>query len=249
MVKNGLLRKRRGLAILVVVAGSLLVVSCTKPNPVMVKQLADLNAPAGKGGAAGKPTIGELQGEVRKYQSEVDKIYAAQKHLGRLYQMLALKYFNSNMYGPALKSFQQAIEVYPTNPVLAYMAGLCQAQIAKAQASKEQRQAMFEEAATYYKNAIAINGNYKDALFALSVLYVFELDKSSAAEPLLKKVISRDPKDTSALFLLARVYAQGGRPEEAAKIYDRISSSNATSKEKTRAEENKKKVLEGAFGK
>ena len=215
----------------------------------MVKQLAGLNSPPGKTGTVSKQTIGELQGEVRKYQSEVNKVYESQKHLGRLYQMLALKYFNSDMYGPALKSFKEAIDIYPTNPVLAYMAGICQAQLAKAQASKEQQQAMFNEAATYYKNALAINGSYKDALFALSVLYVFELDKRAAAEPLLKKLTSLDPKDTNALFLLARVYAEGGHPEEAAKIYDKISSGSATSQQKTRAEENKKRVLEGAFGK
>lgn len=241
--------KRRWLSIIAAAIAALAILSCTKTDQAMVKQLSDLQAPPGKAGTPSKQTMEELQNEVARYQSEVNRVFDSTQKLGRAYQMLALKYFNNKMYGPALRSFKQAINIYPTNPVLSYMAGLCQAQLAKVEVNPQAQQDMFDEAATYYKNALSINGSYKDALYALSILDIFELNKPSEAEPHLKKLTSLDPKDTDALFLLARVYASEGHPEEAAKLYDKISTSDASAEQKSRAQENKKKILEGAFGK
>lgn len=242
-------RKRWMPTVFAAVAVVVLAASCTRPNPAMVKQLSDLQSPSGGTSKPGTQTIGELKTEVAKYQAEVNKVFEDTKKLGRFYQMLGLAYFNGEMYGPALKSFKSAITITPTNPVLAYMAGLCQAQLAKVEVNPRIRKTMFEEAASYYRNALNINQGYKAALYALSVVDIFELDKASDAEPLLKTLISLDPKDTNALFLLARVFVTQGHPEEAAKVYDKIIGSNANAEQKTRAEADKKQVLEGAFGK
>lgn len=236
-------------ALIAPVALALLVVSCSRPDPGIVKQLSQLQSPAGSSSKEAAQTIEELKAEVAKYQSEVNKVFENTQKLGRFYQMLGLKYFNSEMYGPALQSFKSAINIAPTNPVLAYMAGLCQAQLAKVETNPQKMRTMFEEAASYYQIALKIDGKYTDALFALSVLDIFELNKPLEAEPLLKNLLSIDPKDTNARFLLARVYVSAGKPEEASKVYDQIVGSGATAEQKTQAEANKKQVLEGAFGK
>lgn len=248
MARIGLLGKRRYIRVLLLAAGSLLAVGCSRPNLPMVKQLSDLQSPGGAAGDRSGASIQELRQEVAKYQGEVNRVYENTKKLGHFYEMLALKYFDLNMYGPALRSFKEAITIHPQNPVLYYMAGLCQAQLAKADVDPSEQKKMFEEAARYYQNALNINGGFKEALFALSVLDVFELDRTAAAEPLLKQLVSLDPKDTNALFLLARVYAGQGQAQAAAAVYDKIIGGTATSEQKSRAEENKQKVLEGAFG-
>ncbi len=228
---------------------AVLVVSCSRPDPAMVKQLTALQSPSGVSSKEARLSIDQIKSEVSKYQGEVNKVFEDTQKLGRFYQMLGLKYFNSEMYGPALMSFKKAINLDPTNPVLAYMAGICQGQLAKVEVNSDKQRTMFEEAAAYYKNALRIDGKYKDALYALSVVDIFELDKAAEAEPLLKTLLSIDSGNTDAQFLLARVYAGEGHPEEAAKVYDSIISSKATAAQKTQAEQNKKKVLEGAFGK
>jgi tetratricopeptide (TPR) repeat protein len=231
------------------VAVAVFVVSCTRPDPATVKQLADLQTPSGGTSKEAKQTVGELKAEVAKYQSEVNKVFENTQKLGRLYQILGLKYFNSEMYGPALTSFKSAIQNAPTNPVLQYMAGICQGQLAKVETNPQTQRSLYEETAAFYQNALRIDGKYTDALYALSVVDVFELDKAAEAEPLLKRLVSIDPKDANAQFLLARVYVSGGHPEEAAKVYDQIIAGGATAEQKTQAEANKKQVLEGAFGK
>lgn len=245
----GLLRKRRVLAILAVTGGALLLASCTRANETIVHQLAALRSPTASTAKKSGKSIAELKREVARYQNEVNRVYESTRKLGRAYEMLALKYFDNKMYGPALRSFKEAIQIYPTNPVLSYMAGLCEGQLAKAEANPATRSSMYERTANYYEHALAMNGSYKQALFALAVVQIFELSKPKAAEPHLKKLLSLSPHDTKAQFLLARVYASEGKPQAAAGLYDKIISGSATSEEKARARENKNKVLEGAYGK
>ena len=249
MARILVLAKRWAPAIVAAVLLAVFEVSCSRPDPAMVKQLAALQSPSGASSRQGNLSIGQIKSEVAKYQGEVNKVFGDTQKLGRFYQMLGLKYFNSEMYGPALTSFKKAIDLAPTNPVIAYMAGICQGQLAKVEVNPDKQKTMFEEAAAYYKNALRIDGKYKDALYALSVVDIFELNKDAEAEPLLKTLLSIDSGNTDAEFLLARVYASGGHPEEAAKVYDSIISGKATPEQKTQAEQNKKKVLEGAFGK
>jgi len=230
------------------VSAALLLVSCSKPNQTLVRQLALLQS-APKSSVPAKESITQLEREVAKYQRDVNRAFEATRNLGHAEEMLGLQYLSHKMYGMALKSFQQALQIYPSDPALFYVAGLCQGEMAKIEVDSQVQRTLFEQAASYYKNALGLDPNYQDALYALSILDVYELNKPVEAQPILQHLLSLDAKNTNAMFLLARVEAGNGQAEEAAALYDRIIKTSSSQEVRTKAEAAKRSILESAYGK
>ncbi len=167
--------------------------------------------------------IKRLKEGINKYKKIVDQKVKASEQLGIYYKMLAVRYLNSKMYALALENLKKALKYYPENPILFYLTGVCYARTAKSILDDDaKRKSMLDLAVRYYKRAISLDNRYRDALFGLAVLYVFELNKPELAVPLLEKLLSTQKSDTDAMFLLARTYYQLGDNEKAIKMYDRI---------------------------
>ena len=184
--------------------------------------------------------IKRLKAGIDKYKKIVDKKVKASEQLGIYYKMLAVRYLNSKMYTLALKNLKMALKYYPENPILFYLTAVCYARSAKAILDDEaKRKSMLNLAVKYYKRAISLNAKYRDALFGLAVLYVFELNKPQLAVPLLEKLLSTQKSDTEAMFLLARVYYQLGDDKKAVKVYDRIIKVTKSKRQREEALKNK----------
>ena len=120
------------------------------------------------------------------------------------------------MYGEALKYLEKALEFYPENDVIIfYLCAASSARLAKAKVNRPAAQELFQEAENYYLRALELDNNFSQALYGISVLYIFELDRISDAEPYLDRLLEKESKNTSAMFLLARVYVYQERIEEA----------------------------------
>ncbi|MGL4985938.1 MAG: tetratricopeptide repeat protein, partial [Treponemataceae bacterium] len=77
-------------------------------------------------------TINDLKAAISKYQNRVVDIVAAHMQIGLWYKMLGSRYIDNQMYGEALKAYQEAIKIYPSNQNLFYYIGVCAGYMAKA---------------------------------------------------------------------------------------------------------------------
>ena len=222
-------------------------IGCKKEDKIILEKLLRTE-PSVPGDAEGdNERIEELSKDIEILSAEVSRTVKAVEKLGTYYRLLALEYFDRDMYGPALENFRKALGIYPVNYQLHYYAGVCSSLLAKTEARQKERAELFAEAEQHYLQALRLKPGYADVLFALSVLYVFELDIPLAAEPLLETLLSQEPNHIQGLFLSARLKVLTGRIEEAAELYDRIIEESKDRSEQNTARENKQALLEGTY--
>ncbi len=193
--------------------------SCSRKDGTLLKELEKTENISGK---SSKERIEKIKKEIKRYQKEVQRTVKASAEIGIYYRMLGLEYMRLKMYAEAMKSFKEAIHYYPENPVLYYYAGVCAGKTAQSKIKKDEQMAMFSTAAAFYSRAVALNTHYSAALFALSVLYVYELGRPNDALPLLERIVKNDSSNVNALFLLARTDVMVGRNREAVALYNKI---------------------------
>ena len=159
--------------------------------------------------------------------------------------MLAVRYMEMGMFQKAYEALEEARKIYPENPILFYYAGVCAARLSQAQADEASRQEWLARAERLYKRALALDPLSSDSMYALAVLYVYELKRPAEAEGLLLRLLERDKKNPDALFLLGDVYYSAGRLEEALGVYKRLEALSLSEDKRRQAEQNRKKI-EGA---
>jgi tetratricopeptide (TPR) repeat protein len=189
--------------------------------------------------------IKELEEGIEEFFDDVERVVKANAEIGVYYRMLALEYMDLRMYKFAFDNFEKSMEYYPSNPVLSYYAGICKANIARAAVDDKQRLLLFREAEAYYKAAVKIRSGYSDALYALSVLYMFDFNSPEEARPLLEKLISLDPKNWEAMSLYARYKVVAGDLDSAIDLYNKISEEAWDEEMKEQAGFNRDELLAG----
>jgi tetratricopeptide (TPR) repeat protein len=248
--KSGHFHGAPGKAGLLALVSLILLGGCrSKAREVYLDSLTEMEKTDFKGQKVPDKTIEDLKKNIDKFQAEVDKKVKATENLGVYWKMLALRYMNGGMYGEALESLKQAIAVYPENPLLFFYQGTCAGRLGKAQTADAAKQAeLYRLAENAYKRAIALDPVLVNALYALSILYAFELDRPAEAEPLLKKALEVEKKNWDCKMLLARVYYQTRRPEQAMEIYKEVADSNAAETTRKDADDNRKRIQEEIYG-
>ncbi len=232
--------------LLVVLAISLTFVSCTK-SYTQVKRIQAMEEGVSIDSLS---TVDEIKEGIAKYEDRINDIMIAEQQTGIWWKILASRYLDQGMYGDALKAYEQAIMYYPANQNLYYYVGLCAGYMADASldynatGDLSKREHYLELSESAYKRAIELDPNYTRALYGLAVLYVFELDESEKAIPLLEKFLTIETGDTDAMFVLARAYYVNYEFQLAIDMYDRIIAKTASEKTKQEAEANKKIVMD-----
>ncbi|MCQ2572689.1 MAG: tetratricopeptide repeat protein [Treponema sp.] len=205
-------------------------------------------------GVSNPLTIEELKDAIGKYQTRVAEQQLAMSQIGMWYRLLGTRYVDSKMYGEALKCFQEALKYYPNNQNLYYYVGLCAGYMSHAAldfggtGSHEQKYNYLKLSEEAYLRALEIDGRYTNAMYGLAVLYVFELDESEKAVPLLEKLLSIDTRHTDAMFVLARAYYSCLNFEKSVEMYDKIIATTKSPDKLADAENNKRIVLEASYG-
>ncbi len=225
---------------------SFLVMGCSKQDDAVVKKLLELETPD-----YATPTtdarIEELRKEVRKYRSIVEEKVKATDKLLTYYRLLALAYMDRGMFGPALEALDQAIRIAPEQPGLFLYRGIASARLAKGVQNLEERATLLAESERSYLRCLELDRAYVDALYGLSVLYVFELGTPSKAIPLLQRLLEKQQQHVGAMFLLARAFLAQGKIEEAIALYDRIINTPVAGSKREEARKLKEQVLQGAI--
>jgi tetratricopeptide (TPR) repeat protein len=212
----------------------------------MADQLAEM-----EGGADREVSIQrveEIEREIRRYRKEVDRTVDATGELGVYYKMLAIEYMRGAMYGAAYDALEQAIAIQPENPILFYYSAVCAARMGKAQVISEDRQRWLDRSEALYRRAITLDPSYADALYGLSVLYVFELGRPEEAEDLLERLLAVESKEIDGRFLLARVYYSLGKLENAIELYREIESLTDVKQTREKALESREQVERELYG-
>jgi len=236
-------------SILLAAAASIMLVSCGGVSNKTIIRHQKMEE-----GVDSPTTIEELRDAIKKYQERVADVQLAQSQIGIWYKILGTRYLDNKMYGEALKAFQEALTYYPDNQNLYYYVGVCAGYMShaaldyNASGTNEVKYNYLKLAEEAYLRAIAIEDRYVRALYGLGVLYVFELDEPEKAVPHLEKALSIDTKNLDTMFVLARAYYSSYEFDKAVEIYDRIIETTKSEDTKKTAEENKKLVLDAAYG-
>ncbi|MAG13926.1 MAG: hypothetical protein CMN78_04965 [Spirochaetales bacterium] len=225
------------------VATFLLSVGCKDDRKIIVKELSELDDGGYRDQQLSKRSVKSLRDELESIEDDVESIILTGERLGLLYKTVALRYMDREMYGLARDYFRKALDIYPNNHLISYKAGLCMAQLAQSYADPAERQQKFLQSAAHYLHAIRMDGSYIDALYALSILYIFELDQPAEALPHLERIVSIQSKQYRAMFLLARVHVGFGRIDDAAALYQEITENSRDREEVARAEENRRSIV------
>ncbi len=224
----------------------LTIAGCRRDEAFYFDALVDIEGGGYQDRQLSQEKIDELKAAIRRYSRDVKQQVEATEQSGVYYKMLAVEYMNANMFAKALESLDEARNINPENPILFYLSGLCAARSAKAEVLEQTDR--FDMAEQYYLRAIRLDPGYVDALYALSVLYSFELDRAADAIPLLETVINTQRKNSEARFLMARVYAQLGRLDDAIQMYEQVIEVTTSREKKEQALANKKELLEHIYG-
>lgn len=218
-------------------------VSCS-PSTKQIRRMQQLET-----GVVNPTTIDELESAIKTYQKRIEDVLNSDVRIGIWYKILGTRYMDNGMYGKALENFQTAIEYFPTNQNLYYFVGVCAGYMAKASldfaasSSHIERDHYYNLSESAYKRALELEPRYERALYGLSVLYVFELDRAEEAIPYLERIMEIEKRNLDAMTVLARAYYVTGTPERAIQLYDRIISESKSEERKEEARKNKEFIL------
>lgn len=195
---------------------------CNRSERELLDDLMTVDEDSYRDADTSEKSVDELREAIKLLRGEAERTVEAGIHLVIYYKMVAQKLMEQELYGLAADFYSKALEIHPTNKVVAYRLGICTAQVARTAPDVEGKESGFRRALEYHLHALELDPSYVDALYAVSVIYIFELDEIANAEVFLEKLITLDPGHVNGMFLLARVHAYFGRIEDAASLYDEI---------------------------
>ncbi len=223
-------------------------VGCRRDEESMLDELLALEEESYKDRPIAESTIEELRESIVALEQEVARTIDVGERLITYYKMVAAKYMARELYGLAADFFRKALDLQPANRLVAYRLGVCFAQIALSETEKSARRGVFEQAEAYYLYALQLDPRYDEALYAISVLYIFELDRSLDAEVYLERLLKVESRHFSGMFLMARVYVQQGRIDDAVALYDEVVRESGDHLQVLEAENNRRELMGGAYG-
>ncbi len=151
---------------------------------------------------------------------------------------LAISLMGRRMFLPALEALERALQIAPGDSSLLYTAGLCAANLSKLQ-SPELRDQYLDIAERYYLQSNEQQPRYPDTLYALSVLYVFELQDIEKGYDFVQQLLELRSDDIKARFVLAHIHVLEERVTEAISEYTALLKSPIlTPLQQQRAEKN-----------
>lgn len=201
---------------------ALIATGCDSRPDAMLSRLLRTEDPPVSAEEAPSGTIEELEEDIRTYQDEVNARFRSSRNLASAHRMLAMRYLESGMYGPALEHFQSAADILSGNATIYYYAGVAAANLARGTLEPELATERYEIAERAYLRALELRDRYPSAAYGLAILYAYELDRPEAARQQIDRVLEWRSRDPRARAVSAYVYAALGRVDEAIAEYDSV---------------------------
>ena len=225
-------------SLVLALAAAVVLSACGGGDSELLQPLIDLSGPQYRGQEISPERIAELERALARYQDEIEETVRRQGELSVFYKSLGVAYLEEGMFGLAAETLMKAAAIDATNPVLFYFIGVASAQQALASIDDGVQAAHHAAAEQAYARAIDIDPTYVDALYALAVLYLYEMDRAPDAEGYIDRVLAAEPGNIDAMFVRAALMATTGRPERAIDQYQIIISSSSSEERRERARQN-----------
>lgn len=150
---------------------------------------------------------------------------AAQETLGSVYRDIRFLAQGAEVW--AVKVFEKAVSLEPTNPVLAVELGKAYLYLAESGSSisKETDEENFDQAINQFNRAITLKGDYWDAYRQLSIGFEIKGETEEVIkrlEELDKQSLISDPNFAEVIFQLGRLYYNTGRTDEAISQFQQV---------------------------
>lgn len=223
-------------------------IGCGRSGEPFLEPLVEMQGPARGGPANSDRRLRELQQAIQRYRREVQRTVKATAQLEIYHKMLAVAYMQRGMFQPAYDALQEALAIQSENPILAYYAGLCAASLSQAEVEAARRTLWLERAEGYYGRALELDPGYVKALYGLSILYVFELERAQQAVPLLERLLQRESRNTDARLLLGNAYYRSGRLEDALSAFRDVAEHTDLAAQRQEAQANARRIEEELHG-
>lgn len=234
--------KRAGFFLAIII----LFVSCNGEPMKTIERIFDLEARAAKG--APPSSIEELKKGINEYSARVNKTVEDNDKQAFYWRLLAVRYLDKKMYGPALEAAQRALEFYPDNSGLYYTVAVSAANMARTVSAEPgapeySRMEWLRTSEASYKESIALMPRNTRSWYGLAVLYSFELEMYDEAVEAIDQVLAIEKSSVDAMFVRARSLYGAGRLMDAIDEYDRIIKASAVKERREQAEDNKRQIL------
>ena len=228
-----------------IILSTLVLTSCQQQDHPLLDDLVAMEQPSYEGREPSDQRIEELRADIARLENDFEELSQTARDTSSAYRLLALQYVQYRMYGLALEALEEALAITPENTAILYLAGVSAARLAKSRPTDAEEATLLTRAERYYRRAVELDGRYVNALYALAVLYAFELDNSSGAREIIDTLLAIRPDNVDALFIHARVQIMEGRFAEAAETYQSIERVADDAAIRQRARENRQEVLGG----
>jgi len=231
----------------VVLIGAALTVLASCGEAANRRNLAERMA-AEEGRGDDDERIAELRAEIRMVDAQVERTLDAVRQKGTYWRLLGLKYMDFQMWGEAMKAFDEAVAIEPERAVLLYNRGLCAGQMALSADTPETRASYIDRAEFGYRRSLEVDPRYTASMYALAVVLAFERNDPVEASGLLERYLGIERSDVPARFLLARCYLDMGRAGDALALYDQIIDLARDEADAARARDLANRVAGGDYG-
>jgi len=232
----------KGVRVAVVVLAMVILYGCNRKEQAPGLDFLIRTEPTAYDGASvSDDRITELTKEVAGHQDAIEELVSRMSRTAVSQKLLGEAYLRREMYEPALKALEAAMAIQTENAVLYYWAAVASARSAKAHPADRSR--FLELANGYYESALMIRPDYKDALYGISVLLAFELDRPAEALPHIRHLAAMETASVDIRFLFANILVRVEQFEEAIEIYDDLGKSAPSEVTRRQALENKDQLM------
>ncbi|MDR2404109.1 MAG: tetratricopeptide repeat protein [Spirochaetaceae bacterium] len=203
-------------------------------------------------------TIDELRNAIALYEARIEEHIRDAAQTGTYWKILATRFQDRGLHNEALAALERGVYYFPEDPTLQYLTGVSAAMVAKSWLDFSPGSApgssggpvnrYFALAEQAYLNAIKMDDQYTRAMYALGVLYVFELERPEDAIPCMIRHNEIRTQDVDGMFVLARAYFMTGEYGPAIDLYNRIISIAKDKNKRNEAERNKQYIMDIYYG-
>jgi tetratricopeptide (TPR) repeat protein len=240
-----------GIVVLVVIVAAITLVyryGVNRERNQLARRVAELGNPGGP-----PETIEGLRKAIALYEEEIERYVKDAAQTGTYWRILATRLQDRGLHSEALRALERALYYFPQDPALLYLSGVSASRVAKGSLDFEgndpggaERYYVLAEDA--HRKAIALDSRYVKPLYALGVLYVFEMDRPADAIPLMERYLDLTTNDVDGMTILAHAYALVGQYEFALNLYDKILSITKDKAKRAGIEESRRQVMDSYYG-
>ena len=220
----------------------------SKVRTSLAKRISELSP---KGGPP--ETIEGLKKAIALYEAQIELNVQEGAQTGTYWKILAIRLADRSMHRDALVALERALYYNAEDPTLYYLTGVSAGVVAKSivgfsSGAGNEREHYYVLAENSHKRALNFDREYAKPMYALGVLYAFELNRPAEAIPLLEEYLRIISSDVPAMFVIARAYYMTESYEQAIGVYDRIIARTKDAKVKAEAQNNRDIVMERMYG-